>query len=211
MKPRASREQGLILEGRSLRASVGDQHLFEDLSIRLRAGEMTVLTGPNGAGKSTLLRILLGLMRPTGGRVARTPGARVGFVPQLDPNDPGISFPAATIVAQGVPWPWRRAVFARTAAALQRVGFRPPPLRRYDRLSGGERRRVLLARALVHKPDLLALDEPTAGVDVGGQEEVLALVRSEARDRGTAIVWVCHGLPEVEREADHVLRLGEHA
>jgi len=189
---------------------LGGRRLFSELSLQLREGEITVLTGPNGAGKSTLLRILVGLLRPTAGRVIRKRGIRVGYVPQLDPHDPGISFPAMTIVAQGVPWPSRRVSAARTRAALQRVRFRPPPSQRYDRLSGGERRRVLLARALVCAPALLALDEPTAGVDIQGEKEVLDLVREVARSQGTAVVWVCHGLAEVEREADHVLRLGEH-
>jgi zinc transport system ATP-binding protein len=204
-------EGAVLLRGSDLAVRAGGRLLFEGLSLDLRRGEIVVLTGPNGAGKSTLMRVLLGLQRPQGGRVHRADGLRVGFVPQLEPSDPGLSFPAATVVTQGIPWPSRPGRRASALAALERVGFRPPPSRRYDRLSGGERRRVLLARSLVRAPMLLALDEPTAGVDVAGEREVLDLVRREAREEGTAVLWVCHGLHEVEREADHVIRLGEEA
>jgi ABC-type Mn2+/Zn2+ transport system ATPase subunit len=88
------------------------------------------------------------------------------------------------------------------------VGFPAPPRRRYGHLSGGERRRVLLARAIARGPQLLALDEPTAGVDAEGTVEFLRLIEAEVRERGAAAIWVCHGLPAVEASADRVVRLG---
>jgi ABC-type Mn2+/Zn2+ transport system ATPase subunit len=197
-----------LLAAAGLRARVGGRVLFEDLSLEVRAGVLVVLTGPNGTGKSSLLRILLGLARPDAGQVTRAEGLAIGYVPQLDPSDSGIPFPAVTVVGQGIPWPGRPASGVLCREALARVGYRSPPRRRYDVLSGGERRRVLLARALVRRPHLLALDEPTAGVDAEGERDVLRIVLSEVRERGAAALWVCHGLRAVESEADHVLRLG---
>lgn len=203
----------VVLSARGLAARAGGRTLFEGLDLDLRRGSLVALTGPNGAGKSTLLRILLGLAWPAAGRVERAPGLTVGLVPQLDPADPGLPFPAASVVAQGLPpSPAARRALGGAAsavrAALDRVGFRPPPSRRYSVLSGGERRRVLLARALVGAPALLALDEPTAGVDAAGEREVVALVRDEVARRGAAVVWVCHAVPGVEASADRVVTVG---
>jgi ABC-type Mn2+/Zn2+ transport system ATPase subunit len=204
---------GALLRTKGLGASIGGRALFRGIDLEVRPGQLVAVTGVNGSGKSTLLRILLGLRRADEGTVERAPDLTVGYVPQLDPADPGLPFPALSIVDQGLP----RARFsprafreARGAAldALHRVGFAAPPRRRYDHLSGGERRRVLLARALARKPNLLALDEPTAGVDVDGTAEFLRMIEIEVRERGAAAVWVCHGLAAVEAAADRVLHLG---
>jgi zinc transport system ATP-binding protein len=154
----------------------------------------------NGSGKTTLLRILLGLRRPDEGTVERAPKLAIGYVPQLDPADPGLPFPALSVVAQG------RAPRARCVEALRRVGFLAPHHRRYGDLSGGERRRVLLARAIARGPDRLALAEPTAGVDAEGTAEFLRLVEAETA-RGAGAIWVCHGLLAVEAAARKVVRL----
>lgn len=209
--PNEDRE--VLLSASGVEARVGGRVLFSGLDMEVRRGELVALTGPNGSGKSTLLRILLGLARPSAGRVIRGRALSVGYVPQLDPGDPGHPFPAVSVVEQGVaasPWSPRTWLGSRRAAraALDRVGFRPPPSRRYTHLSGGERRRVLLARALVGACDLLALDEPTAGIDAEGEREVHRIVASEVRERRAGAIWVCHGLSEVEREADRVVRLG---
>ncbi len=198
-----------LLRAEDLSARVGGRTLFQGLSLDIVPGGVVALTGPNGAGKSTLLRILLGLLRPDRGRVVRARGLALGFVPQLDPSDSGIPFPAVSVVSQGIPWPARTFAARAVRAALDEVGFRAPPTRRYDRLSGGERRRVLLARALVTRPSLLVLDEPTAGVDVAGEREVIQIVEREVRERNVGVLWVCHGLHDVEADADCVIRLGE--
>ena len=204
----------VVLSARGLCARAGGRVLFEGLDLDLHRGEIVALTGPNGAGKSTLLRLLLGLARPSAGSVVRTKGVRVGYVPQLDPADEGLPFPAATVVAQGLTRGRRDRGFESrfaVATALAEAGFRAPHARRYPRLSGGERRRVLLARALVAAPDLLVLDEPTAGVDPEGERQVVALVHTQAEQRGAAVLWVCHGLAAVEASADRMLRLGASA
>lgn len=214
------REGAPMLRGVGLEARAGGRTLFEGLDVAVWPGEFVVLAGPNGSGKSTLLRTLLGLSSPRRGRVERIAGVRVGYVPQLDPGDLGLPFPASSIVAQGLPARRPFGLGLRGAAgpgasrrvavrdALARVGFRAPPSRRYTRLSGGERRRVLLARALVGSPDLLALDEPTAGVDAAGEGEVLDLVTRLNREVGTSVVWVAHGIPRLEASAHRVITLG---
>jgi len=193
---------GPLLRARSIGASLGGRRLFAGLDLDVHPGEVVALTGVNGSGKTTLLRILLGLRRPDEGSVERATDLTVGYVPQLDPADTGLPFPALSVVEQG------RGSRAMSLAALARVGFLAPPRRRYGSLSGGERRRVLLARAIAPGPRLLALDEPTAGVDADGTLEFLRLVEAEVRERGAAAVWVCHGLAAVEGAADRIVRLG---
>jgi zinc transport system ATP-binding protein len=182
--------------------SLGGRALFRGLDLDVARGGLVAITGVNGSGKSTLLRVLLGLRRPDEGAVERAAPLSIGYVPQLDPADSGLPFPALSVVRQGL------ATRAASLAALSRVGFRAPPGRRYARLSGGERRRVLLARAIARGPVLLALDEPTAGVDAEGTAEFLRIVEAEVRERGAAAIWVCHGLAAVESAADRVVTLG---
>ncbi len=193
---------GQLLRARSLGASLGGRRLFAGIDLDIAPGQLVALTGVNGSGKTTLLRVLLGLRRPDEGSVDRAADLTVGYVPQLDPADPGLPFPALSIVEQG------RAPRAMCRAALDRVGFGAPHHRRYGNLSGGERRRALLARAIARGPGLLALDEPTAGVDGEGTFEFLRLVEAEVRERGAAAIWVCHGLAAVEAAAHRVVRLG---
>jgi len=195
-----------LLSARALAVRAGGRTLVAGLDLDVLPGELLWITGPNGTGKSTLLRVLLGLARPAAGSVTRTAGP-VGYVPQLDPSDAGLPFPAAAIVAQGLA---RGRAGDREAvrATLDRVGFRAPPGRRYTVLSGGERRRVLLARALVGAPALLALDEPTAGVDVAGEQEVVDLVLDEVRGRGAGAIWVGHGIRALEAASTRVLDIG---
>src|SRR5205814_3389712 len=103
---------------------------------------------------------------------------------------------ASTVVAQGLVGASLRTPRGDAVrAALARVGYRPPPSRRYTVLSGGERRRVLLARAVVGGPALLALDEPTAGVDAAGEREVVELVLDLVRRERVAVLRVCHAIP----------------
>ncbi|MGQ0614588.1 MAG: ATP-binding cassette domain-containing protein [Planctomycetaceae bacterium] len=182
--------------------SVGRRGLFRDIDLDVWPGRLIALTGVNGSGKSTLLRMLLGLLRPDEGAVVSEPGLTIGYVPQLDPAHAGLPFPALSIVEHS------RASRAASHAALRRAGYEASPRRRYGNLSGGERRRVLLARAIARRPALLALDEPTAGVDAEGMAEFLRLVLGEVRDRHAAAIWVCHGIPAVEAAADRVVRLG---
>jgi zinc transport system ATP-binding protein len=184
--------------------SAGGRRLLDGFDLDVGPGQLVALTGVNGSGKSTLLRTLLGLRRPDAGTLERSPRLATGYVPQLDPADAGLPFPALSVVQQGLP---RFSPRSAALEALRRVRFTAPPGRRYVDLSGGERRRVLLARAIARGPQLLALDEPTAGVDADGTAEFLRIVEAEV-GRGAAVVWVCHGLAAVEAVADRVVRLG---
>ena len=164
------------------------------------AGECLAVTGPNGAGKTTLVRAALGLADVVGGEV-RIGTRRIGYVPQRHSVAPVVSATAAEVVAVGrltLSGPigrWapsaRRRDRDAVARALESVGLAGVASASVARLSGGQQRRVLVARALAAEPRLLFLDEPTAGVDAASRQ-VLAGVLHRLREDGVAIVVVTH-------------------
>jgi ABC-type Mn2+/Zn2+ transport system ATPase subunit len=203
-----ARAVGAILDGRAV---------LEDVSFEVARGEFCCLCGPNGGGKTTFLKAALGLVPIAHGTIevlGRPPGegrARVGYLPQAKGFNPG--FPARAVemilANRRGSWPLRVGAADREAArlALARVGgerLLDAPLRG---LSGGEMQRVFLARAVVNEPELLLLDEPTAGVDARGRAEFLDLLAGIAARDDLAAVLVTHNEAAVRRLADRVVYL----
>lgn len=209
------------IETTDLTVDRGRVRALDSVSLTVHPGEVTVLLGPNGSGKSTLLLSLLGLVTPSEGsvrvlgtsvrRALRT--GRVAAVPQSDALDEGFPVTATEVVMQGrrrFTGPWRRPSGAdRTAVseALDRVGLAPVAGRRIGELSGGQRRRVLLARCLAQEADLLLLDEPFNGMDAGSEAVYVDVLRELAADGRAALVST-HHLDTVDRLADSVALLG---
>lgn len=179
--------------------------VLDDVHLSLAPGRIVTLIGPNGSGKTTLVRVALGLLAPDAGTVMRHPGLRIGYVPQRIDLDDTFPLTVNRYLTLG-----RDAAAADIAAALLEVGAAGLGRRPLQRLSGGELRRVLLARALLARPDLLVLDEPAAGVDVTGQGELYDLIR-RARDRlGCGVLLVSHDLHLVMAATDEVICLNHH-
>jgi len=190
----------------------------EDVTLRVESGEFLAVIGPNGSGKTTLVKAMLGLVEPTAGSVrlfGRPPRdlgrqwARVGYVPQVVHIDPHFPIRVFDVVLMGryaqvglVRRPGKRD---REAArlALERVGLSELGERQIGRLSGGQRQRVLVARALATEPELLILDEPTTGVDVGTTEGLFELLET-FHEQGMTVVVVSHDVGVV---AQHVNRV----
>jgi len=204
---------------RSIGASValGGHRVLQDVSFEVGQGEFACLVGPNGGGKTTFLRAALGLLPLTAGRIevlGKAPEAarrRVGYVPQVKAFNR--TFPAQVVEVISANrtgrWPVRLSAAEREAArtALCLVdGERllDAPL---AGLSGGEIQRVYLARALVTAPELLLLDEPTAGVDARGRAEFLELLARIADSRALAVVLVTHNAGAVRRLASRAVYL----
>lgn len=178
---------------------------IENVSLEVDRGEVVSLMGPNGAGKSTVLRLVLGLDRPDEGTVTLAPDMVIGFMPQrigIDPLFP-LSVERFIRLRPGV----SRAE-ARDAAL--KVGVTGLLNALMGTLSGGQLQRVLLARAIVRKPDLLVLDEPVQGVDVTGQVELYELIGRLRREYDCGVLMVSHDLHLVMASTDRVICLNGH-
>ncbi|MDP1716511.1 MAG: zinc ABC transporter ATP-binding protein ZnuC [Burkholderiales bacterium] len=183
----------------------GGRAVLSDIDVTIARGEIVSLIGPNGAGKTTLLRVLLGLLAPDAGTVERTPGLRVGYMPQRLTIDDLLPLPVRRFLELGRP---RSA--AQIAAVLEEVGVARVVDSPVQGLSGGELRRVLLARALLRDPELLALDEPAQGVDVSGQGDLFRLIIGIRERRGCGVLMVSHDMHLVMAATDTVLCLNNH-
>jgi ABC-type Mn2+/Zn2+ transport system ATPase subunit len=177
--------------------SYGEQPVLLDVDLDIGEGEMLGIVGPSGSGKTTLLRILLGAIAPTRGTVARHPGLRAGYVPQVETVNWHFPVTVAEVVLMARldtsrPWP-SRAEKRDVATVLDRLGIGELGHRHIRELSGGQQQRVFIARALLGRPHILFLDEPTSGVDVRTRHEVIHLL-DELNQDGLAVVLSTHDL-----------------
>lgn len=183
----------------------GTKQVLTGIDLELQAGQVTTLVGPNGAGKSSLAHLVLGLLEPGRGHITRAPGLTVGYMPQKA-GVPALLPMTACRFVQLAPGVERKAALA----ALAETGAADLANAPVQGLSGGEFQRVLLARAMVRRPQLLVLDEPAQGVDVEGQDALYGLVGA-IRDRtGCGVLLVSHDLHLVMAESDQVLCLNRH-
>lgn len=211
----------MSLDARDVCVALLARPVLERVSLAVRPGAIDALVGPNGAGKSTLLGALAGTVAATSGAVEldgrplaalprRAIAARVAVVTQDAPAPEG--FTVRELVALGrAPrqgaWMWAsRDDRAHVARSLERVGIEPLADRALAELSGGERRRVALARALAQDADYLLMDEPAANLDLEGEARLFAVAREEAA-RGRGVLVVMHGLEAAARLADRVTLL----
>ena len=177
--------------------------MLRDISLELEPAEIVTIIGPNGAGKTTLLRLLLGLTKPSSGRVERQPGLRLGYMPQRLQIDATMPMTVGRFLQLGIDG-------VKVSEALDRVAAPHLASSRLADLSGGEMQRVLLARAAARKPQLLVLDEPTQGVDLGGQSEVYQLIAQLRDELKCGVLLVSHDLHLVMAATDRVLCLNQH-
>jgi ABC-type Mn2+/Zn2+ transport system ATPase subunit len=199
-------------------AGYGDRAVLSGVSFALRPGTLTGLIGPNGAGKSTLIKVILGLHRPWRGSVRVLAGdvgevrGRIGYMPQIELVDWEFPVSVEDLVTLGRYGRLRRLRppsgedRERVRGALERVGLWELRRRQIGELSGGQQRRLLLARALARSAEFLLLDEPLAGLDVGAQEDLERLLRDLVA-AGSTLLVATHDLHHVAHSYDEVLCL----
>ncbi|MEL6528660.1 MAG: ABC transporter ATP-binding protein [Pseudomonadota bacterium] len=189
----------------------GGVKALDSVDLEIRKGEIFALLGPNGAGKTTLIGAVCGLVRPSGGKISafgydlgrewRAARARIGLVPQELSTDMFETVYRAVSYSRGLfGHPPDKARIEEVLRSLTLWEKRDSQIRE---LSGGMKRRVLIAKALAHEPDLLFLDEPTAGVDVELRKDMWAQIAA-LRERGTTIILTTHYIEEAEEMADRV-------
>lgn len=202
---------GNIAPGRALigGTGIGVRHgrrtILDNVDMEVRRGEIVTLIGPNGSGKTTLVRTLLGLERPETGTVTRTDGIRIGYMPQQLTVDRTLPLDVRRFLRMS-----GEGEEDKHVEMLTEVGAPGLMKQEIRLLSGGELKRVLLARALLRNPDLMVLDEPTANVDVHGQVEFYELIRRIRDKRNCGILLVSHDLHLVMSATDRVVCLNGH-
>ncbi|QAY75397.1 ABC transporter ATP-binding protein [Sphingosinicella sp. BN140058] len=230
MTESADRPDPPLLELDEISVMRGDRLVLDRFSLRIGQGQHTAILGPNGSGKSTLLGLLTREFYPQSGHQVRILGrARwsvadlkqvIGIVSpslhaDLAAREPGrgplTAFDAVASAFFGASGVWRHHVLTesmrhRTEAALARTGIDALAGRDMATLSTGEARRVLIARALVHEPRALFLDEPCGGLDPGARRQFLETLRGLARG-GTTLIMVTHHVEEILPEIDHVVTI----
>ncbi len=205
----------LAVEGVSIQ--LGGRTILRDVGFRVQPGEFTGLIGPNGSGKTTLLRILLGLTRPDSGTVTvagqgrSARGRRVGYVPQKVLLDPDIPLRARDVVELGLggrrfgiglPSASRRKLVDEMLEAVDATRFAD---HRIGLLSGGEQQRVLIAHALISRPNLLLLDEPLANLDLASANEIVRLLSRIAREQRVAVLLSAHEMNPLLPVTDRIV------
>lgn len=189
------------------------RRILDRVTFCVKSGDFVGLIGPNGGGKTSLIRVLLGLVRRSGGSVewgrVNDRGVRLGYVPQRNMVDRSYPLNCREVVLQGAPGRGvllgasRREMAGRADALLERFRLGRHSGTVAAELSGGQQRRMLLARAMMSAPDVLLLDEPTAGVDSEGQAEFCVLLKELCR-AGTTVLLVSHDIPLVTEHADRI-------
>ena len=190
-----------LIELRDVTFGYGAKPVLKDVNLHLHPGQFAALVGPSGAGKTTLLRLILGLVRPSRGHIScrSKPALRIAYVPQLETVDWNFPVTAEEVVLMGLSqnsgrWPWPRKQDRQEAQrVLEQLEIAEFGQNHIRDLSGGQQQRVFLARALISKPELLVLDEPTTGVDMRSSENVFHLL-VDLNHEGMTILLTTHDL-----------------
>ncbi len=183
----------------------GGRTLVEGVDLTIARGEIVTLIGPNGSGKSTTAKMATGVLKPDMGSVSRQPGLRIGYVPQKLSIDWTLPLNVDRLMTLTGDYS-----ASEIDGALEAVGASRLRKAAVQELSGGEFQRVLFARAMIRKPDLLVLDEPVQGVDFSGEVALYELIRQIRNDTQAGVLMISHDLHVVMAETDTVICLNGH-
>ncbi len=200
------------------------KNILQNISFSVKRGDYVAIIGPNGGGKTTLIKLLLGLIKPSGGEIklfgknqkSFREYQKIGYVPQevakIDTN-----FPITVLEVVSLGIANKSSLFSRITAAdneqirlmMEKMGVLELSNRRISELSGGQRQRVMIARALVGRPEILILDEPNTGVDTHSQRKFYELLRELNKNDNITILFVTHDLGVIADDVKHVLCINQ--
>lgn len=190
----------MILRAKGLTKNYGDHTAVKDINLEFKKGSFNAILGPNGAGKSTTISMLIGLKRATNGQIIYAPNTRIGVVFQASVLDEKLTVKEnLAIRAQQ----YKGIKGGRVEDLINQLGLTAFQKQLYGALSGGQKRRVDIARALLSNPDILFLDEPTTGLDIQTRKSIWDLLYRLQRDEGMTIILTTHYLDEAD-EADQL-------
>ena len=190
----------MILQAKNISKRYGNHLVVDHIHLQFEKGTFNAILGPNGAGKSTTISMLIGLKQPTQGEIIYEPGTKIGVVFQTSVLDEMLTVREnLTIRARQ----YKGLKPNRVSDLIDRLGLSAFQRQKYGTLSGGQKRRVDIARALLHGPDLLFLDEPTTGLDIQTRKSIWDLLYQLQREEGMTVVLTTHYLDEAD-EADQI-------
>jgi len=211
-----------IVEVKDVAFAYGDQQVLDQVTLDIWQGDYVGILGPNGGGKSTLLKIMLGLLKPQSGSVKLfgqelhrfKDWSKIGYVPQKATSF-DIGFPATVEEVVSMGRFGKRGLLRgltnedrqKVRQAMAKVEIEDLSKRLISNLSGGQQQRVFIARALSSDPEMIILDEPTAGVDEATQNEFYSLLRTLNQDHTLTLVLVSHDSAIIEREAHEIVEI----
>ena len=190
----------MILQAKNISKRYGNHLAVDNIQLQFKRGTFNAILGPNGAGKSTTISMLIGLKQPTKGEIIYEPGAKIGMVFQTSVLDEMLTVRENLAIRARQ---YKGLKPNRVFDLIGRLGLSAFQKQRYGTLSGGQKRRVDIARALLHSPDLLFLDEPTTGLDIQTRKSIWDLLYQLQREEGMTVVLTTHYLDEAD-EADQI-------
>lgn len=193
-----------IVALQNVHVRIDERDILKNIDFSLHAKEIVTLIGPNGAGKSTLIKILLGIIKPTSGKIISNQKLKFSYVPQKFNPSHSLPLRVCDLLALEKCDPQIKQEIIRD------TGIAKLTQSKVQQLSGGERQRVLIARALLRQPDILVLDEPMQGLDIQSEAELYDYVRSLPEKYGCAILMVSHDLQWVMQGTHRVVCLNKH-
>ncbi|MDH5473906.1 MAG: zinc ABC transporter ATP-binding protein ZnuC [Gammaproteobacteria bacterium] len=203
--PIANGHNDFLIKIQGVSLQIAGRQILDNIDLEVGKGEIVTLIGPNGSGKTSLVRLLLGLHQPDQGRIQRCSRLRIGYMPQklIVDNVLPLTVEGFLKLIPQVKSP----AFNKVLKQVEIESLLQKPI---QNISGGEFQRVLLARALLRKPDLLVLDEPAQGVDINGQQKLYQLISAIRDEYGCGVIMVSHDLNLVMASTDRVLCLNTH-
>jgi zinc transport system ATP-binding protein len=195
----------ILISAKDISVHIQDKCILDKVSLEVHESEILTLIGPNGAGKSTLIKCLLGIVPVNTGSIFKMPSLRLGYVPQKTHFNPSLPIQVEGFLALAGDFTQTEILNALLQVKAEKLAKSP-----LQNISGGEFQRVLLARAILRKPHLLVLDEPSQGMDINGQQELYALLSNIKKDLNSAILMVSHDLHLVMSSTDRVVCLNQH-
>ena len=190
----------MILQAKNISKRYGNHLVVDHIHLQFEKGTFNAILGPNGAGKSTTISMLIGLKQPTQGDIIYEPGTKIGVVFQTSVLDEMLTVRENLIIRAKQ---YKGLKPNRVSDLIDRLGLSAFQKQKYGTLSGGQKRRVDIARALLSQPDILFLDEPTTGLDIQTRKSIWDLLYQLQREEGMTVVLTTHYLDEAD-EADQI-------
>ncbi|MEH6356961.1 MAG: zinc ABC transporter ATP-binding protein ZnuC [Marinobacter sp.] len=194
----------VLAELSKVSVTLNERLIVDRVSLSIKRGDIITIIGPNGAGKTTLIKTILGIQKATSGSISLQPGLVIGYVPQTLNLETTLPLSVERFMALG------GCDRKGCQQALARTGVAHLMAASVHHLSGGEKQRLLLARALARAPGLLVLDEPAQGVDINGQAALYDLVRQLRDELNCGVIMISHDLHLVMAATDKVICLNQH-